>query len=377
MKRILFVTSKSLGGSGKYISSLAPELIKAGHHCDLLYFPLGVAQDIELESAFNRVFHFTSPPGFSISSLIKNIHTVRDVLNSGEYDWVHSHTSLGGLFGRLGAFFSKKTLLVGQTLHAYGADEFVPYPQKAVYWVIEKFLDLLTDAYVAPSKHVVDYGTRMHLINATKATVIYNALPLRAPPPDLTAPRAQLRAKLNIRDDEVVYLFCGRLEPQKGVDVLLDACGKLPKELPWRLVICGIGEDEAALKAQAELLGISKNLLWMGWQTEVDPFYAGADLYAMPSRWESFGLVFLEAMNFALPIVSTATQAIPEVVEDGVCGMLSPNEDVPALTNNLLRLSTDRSLRQAMGEAGRARLHQKFTFERFVADHLRWYQRNR
>lgn len=372
--KILFVTSKSLGGSGKYISTLAAALRERGYHCELVYYPMGVAQDAEIEAAFSAVHHFKARPGFSPMSVAANVARVRDVLQHNRFDWVHTHTSLGGLFGKVGAKMAQSGARVGATIHAYGADEFTPVPQKWVYWVIERFLDLLTDAYVSPSQYMVDYGRRIHVIAQNKATVIHNSLPLQPPSDDVSALRLSKRAALGLANDQTAFLFCGRLEKQKGVDVLIAAFAKLPQDLRCHLILCGIGDDEDKLREQARTLGLEANITWAGWQTELEPFYACADVYAMPSRWESFGLVFLEAMNHSLPVASTRTQAIPEVVEDGVTGLLSANEDVSALAENLLKLATDHVLRQRLGQAGKKRLGESFSFERFVDAHVQWYK---
>jgi glycosyltransferase involved in cell wall biosynthesis len=373
MKKILFITSKSLGGSGKYISSLAAALRTKGYHCELLYYPSGVAQDDEIEAAFAKVHHFPLSPGFSPVNIIKNTMKVRAIVDQNDFDWVHTHTSLGGLIGKVGARLAHKKVAVGATLHAFAADEFTPVPQKWIYWIIERFLDALTDAYVAPSHYMVAYGKRIRVINPDKATVIHNSLPLRAPPSSVTATGSAKRASLGIGADEIVFLFCGRLEEQKGVDTLIAGFAQVPAALRCRLVICGIGEDEQELKAQAAALNVDSRIHWAGWQSDVEPFYAMADVYVMPSRWESFGLVFLEAMNFSLPVVSTRTQAIPEVVADQKTGLLGGNGDVKALATNMTLLATDAELRRTMGLAGKVRLLEHFTFERFVEEHMAWY----
>ena len=374
MQKILFVTSKSLGGSGKYISTLAAALRERGHHCELIYYPMGVVQDGEIEAAFSAVHHFKARPGFSPIGVAANVARVREVLMNNHFDWVHTHTSLGGLFGKVGATLARSGARVGATIHAYGADEFTPVPQKWVYWVIERFLDLLTDAYVSPSQYMVDYGRRIHVIGSNKATVIHNSLPLQPPSADVAKLRLSKRAALGLADDQMVFLFCGRLEQQKGVDILISAFAKVPQNLRCHLILCGIGDDEDKLREQARALGVEANITWAGWQSELEAFYACADAYAMPSRWESFGLVFLEAMNYTLPVVSTRTQAIPEVVDDGVTGLLSTNENDSEFAFNLIRMAQDSNLRRSLGEAGNIRLREHFSFDKFVDAHVQWYE---
>jgi glycosyltransferase involved in cell wall biosynthesis len=370
---VLFITSKSLGGSGKYISALVAG-IGPQVHCDLAYFPSGVAQDAELEAPFDAVHHLPRKPSFDPRALAADIRFCAALLASGRYEAVHTHTSLGGFIGRLAAALCGRPVKVIHTLHAYGADEFTPVPQKWLYWAIEKVLDGMTHRYISPSNYTREYGRRIHLIAAGKARVIHNSLPLQPPPAMREEQRGRLRESLGVADGDTLFLFCGRFERQKGVDVLLDAMARVAPEARAVLVLCGIGELEPQLRQQARDLGIDHRLVWAGWQADVRPYYAAADVFVMPSRWETFGLVFLEAMNYGLPILSTRTQAVPEVVEDGMCGLLSPNEDAVRLALNMERLATRADLRERLGANGQRRLQRLFSYDRFLRSHLALYR---
>lgn len=370
----LFITSKSLGGSGKYISSLAKG-IKSHTNCEILYYPSKVSQDAEIEKEFSFSHHFSKIPCFNPIKLLKNILQVRKILNNGNYVAVHTHTSLGGFIGRIGAFLSSHPIKIIHTIHAYGADEFTPVPQKWVYWVIERGLDLITDCYISPSQYMIEYGSKNHIITRSKANVIYNSLPLKTPGVERITQRKTVRETMGLLEDETLFLFCGRLEKQKGVDVLFDAIAKMDDRISFKVALCGEGDLRNELNEQANRLGIQHRLHWLGWQSEVSQFYAAADIYIMPSRWESFGLVFLEAMNYEMPILSTKTQAIPEVVENQVCGLLSDNEDSSQLANNMAILLNDKKLAIEMGMKGKNRLNSMFTFNTFIQSHMVIYEK--
>jgi glycosyltransferase involved in cell wall biosynthesis len=307
-------------------------------------------------------------------ALVTDIMFVRKVLREGRFSAVHTHTSFGGLIGRIGAFFSGSPVKIIHTLHAYGADEFTPYPQKWLYWLIEKGLDAMTDRYISPSRYTRDYGTRIRLINPCKATVIHNALPLSAPLPANDLERQDVRTRLGAAPDDIVFLFCGRFEKQKGIDVLLHAVAQIRTQAAFRVVLCGTGELEEALRRLAVRLGIQDRIVWLGWQPDLRSFYGASDVYVMPSRWETFGLVFLEAMNYSLPILSTMTQAIPEVVEHSVSGLLSANEDAPGLARNMEKLIMNAELRGQLGKHGHQRLRAQFSYEEFIHSHLALYR---
>lgn len=374
--KILCLTSKSLGGSGKYVSVLGAGLKQQypDIHADVLFYPSGVSQDREFEAAFEATYFFSKEPNLNPFRLLGLVVEARKLILREGYNIVHTHTSLGGLIGRLATVGTSAVCL--HTLHAFGADEFTPQPMKSLYWLIEKAIDPLTKRYIAPSEYMRQYGKRIHLLSERKVSVVYNSLPLTPPDPQwYHHQRDILRREWQIEDSQTVLLFCGRLEPQKGFDVLLRALDVVRNKTGnFKLVVCGIGECEAEYRALAEQLGVDSYIKWEGWVSSTSKYYTASDIYVMPSRWESFGLVFLEAMNFRKPIIATTTQAIPEVVANGVNGLLSANEDIQGLADNLLTLINDPAQQKVMGDAGYSRLYSTFSFEHFLQETVSVYR---
>ena len=140
-----------------------------------------------------------------------------------------------------------------------------------------------------------------------------------------------------------------------------------------KLVLVGDGSQKESLKIFAKSNNLDDSIVFTGWSTDVDKFYSVADAYVMTSIWESFGLVFLDAMRHKLPIVATNTQGIPEVVKDGVTGLLSPVNDPVAIFENLNKIAKDKELRKTLGEAGHERLNQEFSYDKFIREHLNLY----
>ena len=287
--KVLFLTSKSLGGSGKYVSVLGGGLKHTypDIHADVLFYPSGVSQDREFEEAFQTTFFFSKEPTLNPLRLLGLVAEARKLILQQGYDIVHTHTSLGGLIGRLATLGTPAVCL--HTLHAFGADEFTPQPMKSLYWLVEKALDPLTRRYIAPSEYMRQYGKRIRLLNEKKVSVVHNSLPLT--PPDMSwchVQRQELRQAWQLDESQTVLLFCARLEPQKGFDVLLQALARVAKETSaFKLVVCGIGDYEAEYRALADELGVSKFIIWEGWVSNTARYYAAVDIYVMPSRWES------------------------------------------------------------------------------------------
>jgi 1,2-diacylglycerol 3-alpha-glucosyltransferase len=148
--------------------------------------------------------------------------------------------------------------------------------------------------------------------------------------------------------------FVGRLAEEKHIDVLIDAIAKTPADLNLHLMVVGGGEVKAALKAQAEKLGLSPRVTFTGLisDAELRDVYLKADLFVMPGTAELQSLVTLEAMSASTPVILANAMALPHLVEDGVNGYLfTPNDsdDLTEKITTIMRMSPED--RAAMGEA--------------------------
>jgi glycosyltransferase involved in cell wall biosynthesis len=149
-------------------------------------------------------------------------------------------------------------------------------------------------------------------------------------------------------------LAIGALIRRKGLDLLIDALAPL-QALPWTLRIVGPERDAAtaqALREQVASCRLQERIRFVGEVAQTAPELARADLFALPSRHEGYGMVFAEAMAHGLPVLACRAGAVPEVVPPSA-GVLVPVEDVAALTEALRTLLTDQSLRALLGAGAR------------------------
>jgi starch synthase len=174
-------------------------------------------------------------------------------------------------------------------------------------------------------------------------------------------------ARIRIRDAAVspgappTVLFVGREFARKGGDVLLRAFRVVRRELPQaRLVVAG-PEELTSPGAGVEFLGHLRKHDPEG-RRRLQQAYEEADVFCLPTRYEPFGIVFLEAMFHGLPVVATRVWAVPEIVEDGETGFTVPRDDETALAERLLVLLKDPAIARRMGRAGRARAESRFTW---------------
>ncbi|MBO3733931.1 glycosyltransferase [Glycomyces niveus] len=154
-----------------------------------------------------------------------------------------------------------------------------------------------------------------------------------------------------------VVMAVGRLTRMKGFDLLVDAFASLAAARPeWSLHLYGRGSERKRLEARVEELGMQGRIALKGGVAPLDAARADASIAVVPSRFEPFGLVIVEAMAAGLPVLCTAVPHGPlEIVEDGKNGLLVAPEDPAALAAGLDRLMGDPGLRAALGESGRAK----------------------
>jgi glycosyltransferase involved in cell wall biosynthesis len=203
------------------------------------------------------------------------------------------------------------------------------------------------------------------LAPAGKVELVYHGLDFkRFPPP----PHRRANRDGSDPSDPVIILSVGRLVEKKGMDVLLEALGRLPPTLHWRFVHVGGGPLSVELERRARALGISERIAWRGAlsQSELLPEYRAADIFALACRvardGDRDGLpnVLVEAQSQGLPCVSTMVSAIPELIRDGATGLLVAPDSPEAFSRALESLITDSARRVALGEAGRARVVAEF-----------------
>lgn len=227
------------------------------------------------------------------------------------------------------------------------------------------------DAITTVCGAVADSLVRDYGVTRGEVRVIPNgtALPDAATLAEEAREARVLRAHFGASANRPLWVCAARLEKQKGLDVLLEAAALLRgRGLGFVIALAGDGAERAALETQAARLGLAGAVHVLGRVEEVGALYAAADAVVLPSRWEGLPLSLLEALARGRPVVATRVGGIPEVIEDGLTGLLAAPEDPASLADALATLHRRPDLAQRLGAAGAEVVAERFTWERMVAD---------
>ncbi|GIV87974.1 MAG: glycosyl transferase family 1 [Chloroflexus sp.] len=283
------------------------------------------------------------------------------------FDLVQAHWVLpNGPPAALAALAAQLPLVV--SLH--GSDIYLAETQP----VMGKFAGLVfrqAAAVTACSADLSMRGVRLGANPARTFVIPYGVDPMQFRPDPASAQR--FRDAWHIPADAPIVLGLGRLVAKKGFSVLLDAWPAVLRMHPTaRLVIAGYGDLRPALEAQAARLGIAPMVIFTG---QLDRAWAAmamaaADVFALPIVRDGVdGLpnVLLEAMGAARPIVATRVAGVPDVISDGVHGLIVPERDPTALAAAIGRLIADRALAERLGAAARRRIIEELTWANTAA----------
>lgn len=189
---------------------------------------------------------------------------------------------------------------------------------------------------------------------------------------DATATAPVPRASLATPDDAPLVLAMGRLHRNKAFDVLLQSMARSERAWLW---LAGVGPEEAALRAQAQALGIAGRVRFLGWRDDGPALLAAADLLVCPSRHEPLGNVVIEAWASGRPVVAAASAGPRQLIVEGVSGLLAPVDDAEALARAIGRVLSEPDLARRLIDGGRAAWAEEFTEAKVVAAYRAFFDR--
>lgn len=368
--RIGITCYPSVGGSGILASALGEELAARGHEAHFISYerPFRLAANAPRVS-FHPVqindYELFKYPDYTLPLSVKMAEVSRDC----RLDVLHVHYAVPHATAALLACAMLPTELrpkVIATLH--GTDTTLlghdPGYAPAIRHALEN-----ADAVTTVSAFLRDETYRVLGVKRS-IEVIHNFF--EPHPPQKT--RDQVRRELGIGEDETLIVHASNLRPLKRVDLVLETVARLQPRSAFKLLVLA-GGDFAPFAAQAARLGIQDRVIIRNNIMDVEEYVQAADLSLFASESESFCLSLLETMAFGAPGVSTRVGGIPEVVDDGVNGLLAPIGDIDVLANAVQSLVSDRARRETLGRAAREKARTAFSAATIVPKYVELYRR--
>jgi glycosyltransferase involved in cell wall biosynthesis len=286
------------------------------------------------------------PLGATGNTDMRWLRRLRKLLVAGRYDVVHFHLPHTAALGRLvvaslppkrrpaivyteHSLWNKMAVLVRVVNRAgIGLDQSLIVVSEAARSALPRTLRARSQVIV----HGVD-------LSAANAAVAQRA-----------CTRAEVRFELGLPEDDLMVLTVANLRPEKGYDTLLDAARLVvDRGLPVRFVSVGRGSEEAAMVQRHRTLGLGDRFTFLGLREDVLRLLVAADLFVLPSRQEGLPVVLMEATSVGLPIVATAVGGVPQVLTDGVNGLVVRPDSPRDLAAAIARMVEDPALRTRLG----------------------------
>lgn len=362
--KVLHIAQTLPGGIISYLEELLPTQIARFGQDNVM--ALVARQDRPLLKMLpDRCVHTFRDGRRKLSALFDFALRAWQVIDSARPDVVHLHSSFAGLLRPLIALVPRhRRPAVVYCAHGWAFNMRTALWKRAFYAFVERQLSRLNAQIVCISNFEYASALARKLV-PQRIALIENAID-RSPPSLPPPPFDRDQDKLNL-------LFIGRFDTQKGFDIA-EAAMDLLKDAPVVLHAVGAsvlsdGVSTPYRRAPA------RNIVHHGWQdrSAVYGFIEQADVILIPSRWEGFGIVAIEAMRQGKPVIASAVDALPEIVSHGRTGILVPPEDPKSLATAILNL--DQESLAAMGQQGRCRFLERFTSERLNDEIIAAYHR--
>jgi len=300
---------------------------------------------------------------------VRGVAQLASVLRERRIDIVHSHQFRASLVASPVAWACRVPVIV-ETPHLR---EWWRQGWFNRHFVVDRLVGRFVDHYIANCEANARYLRDEKGLPRRKMILIRNGSRVTELDPGRPAP-AGLREGLGFTSAHTVVVVLGRLEPQKGHTVLLDAFAEVVRELPQaRLVCVGDGYLRPELEIKTEQLGLGPAVRFVGFQSNVADWLALADFTVLPSLFEGMPLAPIESLAAGRAVVATAVDGTPEAVIDEVTGLTVPVGDVGRLASDIARLVRDPELRRRFGREGRKLVETRFNDAHMVEAAQRFY----
>ena len=371
IKVVSVVSRMNLGGVAVLLSDLH-DLLPSQEFSHVLI--TGVCADNEIdifaerENDPNVIQIKTMGRAPSLTRDISSFLSLRRILKTLNPDIVHTHTSKAGVLGRIAAISLRKQISI---VHTYHGHHLYGYFSKLIVKLM-----IITERLLAMKSHLLVADSKQVMVDLTSAGVgIKNSWKVIPPGIRTLIPisRDSARKELRIEDNQFVICWIGRFTDIKNPLLAIQSFQALPFEFRNNSKLIMLGEGELLSDCINYAKEHKLDVAFPGWQTNIAPYLASANLLLMTSRNEGFGMVIAESGFFGLPTVSTDVGGVREFINDGINGVLV-QADAVNIASAIFTLSQNPTTLARLAEEARKTTLEKFTLNAFVNGHKEAYR---
>jgi glycosyltransferase involved in cell wall biosynthesis len=291
-------------------------------------------------------------PFLDLLALFKIIRVIRKIKKAhpGSPILVHTHSSKGGMIGRLAAFLAGVFLII-HTFHGFGFHDYQNRLKKRFYILLEKWMGKITRQVVFVSRDNANRALELGLVQRApliiRSGISFKAFQTRQL--DLS----DIRKELNLPLAAPLITMVACFKPQKApLDFVFMANEVLKKSSNAHFLLVGDGDLRPLLEGEIERLKLNRAIILLGWRRDVPEILASSNIFVLSSLWEGLPRVLIEARLSALPVVTTDIEGADEMVEEGKTGFIVHKKDYLAIADKVLYLLENPVQAKKMGEAG-------------------------
>ena len=301
---------------------------------------------------------------------ISTIFRCRSIIKKRKPDLVYCHSAKAGVYGRIACLGTGIKVIYNP--HGWAFNMKCSSAKKFFYKGVETFFSLLTDRIVTISDY--EKETSPWLISRKKIVKILNGIDIEEDERILRQ-STLTRSDVGISKDKFVIGLIARISIQKGQDLLVEVARRIADEIPEAFfVMVGDKSDDVPIEKKIEENQLKDRFLITGEVLEAIRYAALFDIAVLTSRWEGFGLVLPEYMLAKKAIVAFNVDAISEVVQDGITGILVGKEDVEGMAHAIIDLYRNPEKVQNYASAGYKDVKKRFDLKRVIKEHEQLFE---
>ncbi|MDP2898509.1 MAG: glycosyltransferase [bacterium] len=366
IKVLHIINSLDIGGNERFLLQLLEHLPRETFSQEVCVPDRGKDATRDLEAACQRlgtpIKVLRVGGNWDVSVLPRLIR----VILRGHFDVVHTHLIYSQVYGRLAAAAARTRCIVSSEQNVYDFKARPPFS-----WV-ERRLSRWTDRVIACSNKVREHLIEKVGVNPLRVVVVPNGVDTDVFFPIKKRTRLyrsveNVRKQLGIEEGDTVIGTVGHMTRQKGYDVLVAAIPRILRKHPRaKFVFVGRGLLRGRIEKQARALGVEQRSRFAGIRPDISVVLNCFDVFVLPSLWEGFGTAIIEAMACGVPVVASRVGGIPEIVEDGMNGLLVPPGRPGPLAEAVILMLDQPSMRREIARVGRTSVTERFSVRKMA-----------